>query len=742
MEIDTDEKDTKRQKEEESETDKSGEKKIDKDGRLLGGRAYKVSTFTLPNRGKQNFMFAMDPAKALGYRDSYLFFHRNPQLKRVRITEEEKAWLVQQGLLVSWFKNRDVAVVTARSVFKRFGHNIIKKGKQQKDDYFKPSDVGEDDDDESEPEDLPIARRQLITETMQSDKYSTQAPVDQASWMHHAALAVREFNAKLHARRLAKPTFFDVHTNITQLPSFTQPTLCRFEPIYDQIERNTEAQFDNMHSRRNGIGRGLLDDTYEVEDALRTLPEEMMEDALSVLLPDPEENVERDDYPMALIDGQFQSSYPIDDVRFKTTKPTIVAPSTLNDTAQSIMAQQYYINQVYQAVNNSLMFMESGTGKEAPVTHTQQRVQPTPQPPMTSLPIRKPTTPLPVVSPAPIVTLCGFITPKGQACKRVVMFPGEKCQLHAPLVAAQNKPVNKETPGTQTPAPTYAENKCADCHYLSAPVALLRKEKNTVCDVFAMVKCAKCSKRYHPVCVNLDTPRQVAAVESYPWSCPDCKVCCICKEAGDEAKLMICDGCDRGWHTTCCNPPLDKIPSDSWLCPLCADCHSCDERDGKSGDSYHHAVAPPSDRYKYPVYLATYCGTCHDNFTQDRICPVCLKTYKEDDSEEDENEMVACDSCDYWIHTSCDESLTPEQYQKLCDDEDAKYKCPLCADSVKPLVHTGTAVMALKGLSAPSGYCVGLLGGKVKTRGVVTYKKAKVGVPEINGTGIAEMPQL
>ncbi|KAI9033700.1 hypothetical protein CLU79DRAFT_724923 [Phycomyces nitens] len=656
-----------------------------------------------------------------------------------RFWEEEKAWLVQQGLLVSWFKNRDVAVVTARSVFKRFGHNIVKKGKQQKDDYFKPSDV-----EESDPEQVPAPRHQLITDSIQSDKYSTQAPVDQASWMHHAALAVREFNAKLHARRLAKSTFYDVHTNITQLPSSTQPTMCRFEPPSQDTEGKDEILFDNRQSRqsgRHGIGRALLEDTYDIEDALRTLSGDIAKAASSVLAPVSKEVIEQDAYPMALIDGQFQSSYPIDFVRFKEPTPKIISPSTVNDTAQSLMAQQYYINQVYQAVNNSLMYMESGAIKETPATHTPQRVQPTPSQPPSTLSTRKPTTPLPARSPA-TVTLCGYITPKGQACKRVVMFPGEKCQLHAPLVAAQNKPANKDSPGTHTAAPTYAENKCADCHYLSAPVALLRKEKNTVCDVFAMVKCAKCTKRYHPVCVNLDTPRQVAAVESYPWYCPDCKVCCVCKTTGDEATLMICDGCDRGWHTKCCNPPLDKIPSDSWLCPLCADCHGCDERDGKNGDSYHHAIAPPSDRYKYPVYLATYCGTCYDNFTKDRICPVCLKTYKEDDSEEDENEMVACDSCDYWIHAGCDESLTPEQYQKLCDDEEAKYKCPLCTDSVKPLVHTGTAVMALKGLSAPSGYCVGLLGGKIKTRGVVSYKKAKVGVPEINGTGIAEMPQL
>ncbi|KAG2222126.1 hypothetical protein INT45_007562, partial [Circinella minor] len=299
-----------------------------------------------------------------------------------------------------------------------------------------------------------------------------------------------------------------------------------------------------------------------------------------------------------------------------------------------------------------------------------------------------------------------------------------------------------------------AENKCAECHYLSAPSELLTKDN--ACDAFSMIKCSKCTRKYHPVCAHLKTPRQLAAVESYPWACPECKVCCVCKSAGDESTLMICDDCDRGWHTGCCNPKVEKVPEvlfyhylliigiiillGSWLCPLCADCHGCDEQGDKT--EYFHALAPPpTDKIKYPVYLATYCGKCYDNFKNDRFCPCCLKTFSEEDENDDEeNEMVACDSCDHWIHTGCDETLTPEKYQSLCDDEEAKYTCPLCADNIKPIHQTNNATLALKGQAQPSGYCVGIVGGKIKARGVVRYKDHKVAVPEIKGTGIAEMP--
>jgi hypothetical protein len=85
--------------------------------------------------------------------------------------------------------------------------------------------------------------------------------------------------------------------------------------------------------------------------------------------------------------------------------------------------------------------------------------------------------------------------------------------------------------------------------------------------------------------------------------------------------------------------------------------------------------------------------------------------------------MVACDTCDYWVHVGCDEALTPDRYQKLCDDEDEKYNCPLCEGRVKPIVHTGHAALALKGVSAPSGTPVGIIGGKVRKTHHQCYKE-------------------
>ncbi|KAG0193423.1 hypothetical protein DFQ28_005427 [Apophysomyces sp. BC1034] len=698
----------------ESETDDAGEEKIDKDGQLRGGREYKVLTFTLPTREGQLLMFAMDPAKILGYRDSYLFFHKNPQLKRIRISEDEKKWLVEQQLLVSWFRNRDVAVVTARSVFKCFGSRIVKSGRRRRDDYFETQEaIGGAELDESQSDSSETAaRRSLITKTPHSNGYTSSSPINKATWMHHAALAVRGFNAHLHERRAEKPMFYDIHTNVNQIASATQPTTCTFEFMKtseEDIPKMSRVEFE--HSSRNtsgvrfqGVGKDLLENNYDTGKILDTLPSDIRLSASRMLSSYQREVCQKTDrdetYPLALVEGQYQTSFPIHSTRFNQPDPKIISPLAVSATAQSIMAQQYYLNQVYQAVNSNMAaFAEqaapaalnaqpssSGRPPIAKANLPSQNSSPRP------ISVVAPTPPAPPrnVDTATEPTLCGYITPKGQACKRTVMIPGEKCQAHA--TTAAGRPASAENKSANASQATYAESGCADCHYLSAPPELLPKDGKKMCDAFAMVKCAKCDLKYHPPCIHLKTPRQLAAVESYPWSCPQCKVCCVCKAAGDETKLMI---------------------------------------------------SPPSDRYKYPAYLATYCRKCYDNFNEDRFCPICLKTFSEDDDNDDEdNEMVACDSCDHWIHTGCDETLTPEKYQSLCDDETAKYLCPLCADNVKPLVHTGTAVMALKGLSAPSGYCVGMIGGKIKTRGVVNYKKIKLGVPEINGTGIAEMPRL
>ena len=44
-----------------------------------------------------------------------------------------------------------------------------------------------------------------------------------------------------------------------------------------------------------------------------------------------------------------------------------------------------------------------------------------------------------------------------------------------------------------------------------------------------------------------------------------------CEGCGSQAErwMLVCDGCQRGWHMTCLQPQLDEVPAGRWLCPIC-----------------------------------------------------------------------------------------------------------------------------------------------------------------------------
>ncbi|XP_050348273.1 PHD and RING finger domain-containing protein 1 isoform X2 [Nymphalis io] len=49
----------------------------------------------------------------------------------------------------------------------------------------------------------------------------------------------------------------------------------------------------------------------------------------------------------------------------------------------------------------------------------------------------------------------------------------------------------------------------------------------------------------------------------------DPTVCEICGSTEDEETMLLCDGCDLGYHMQCLSPPLAEVPADQWLCPNC-----------------------------------------------------------------------------------------------------------------------------------------------------------------------------
>jgi hypothetical protein len=118
------------------EFDDSGEKKVAANGLPLEGREYKCRTFYVPNRGNKLFMLATECARVLGYRDSYLLFNKNRSLHKIIANQAEKDDLIAQEILPYSYRSRQIAIVTARSMFRQFGSRLIVNGRRVRDDYW------------------------------------------------------------------------------------------------------------------------------------------------------------------------------------------------------------------------------------------------------------------------------------------------------------------------------------------------------------------------------------------------------------------------------------------------------------------------------------------------------------------------------------------------------------------------------------------------------------------------------
>ncbi|KAJ5774497.1 Chromatin-remodelling complex RSC SWI/SNF subunit Rsc7/Swp82 [Penicillium paradoxum] len=238
--------------------DPIGATKVDENGHLQGGREYRVRTFKILGRGDRLYMLSTEPARCIGFRDSYLFFQKHKMLYKIIIDDDAKRDLIERELIPHSYKGRAIGVVTARSVFREFGAKIIVGGKKITDDYDEAA-ARERGDVEGElvvPEDrLPgpgetYNRNQYVAWHGASSVYHTNAPsvplaggkpvdikkrrvpVTDDNWMLEHARAASNFNSKLaEMRRANLGGVYDVHTNTMQYPKIMQPTHARWERV-------------------------------------------------------------------------------------------------------------------------------------------------------------------------------------------------------------------------------------------------------------------------------------------------------------------------------------------------------------------------------------------------------------------------------------------------------------------------------------------------------------------------------
>jgi PHD and RING finger domain-containing protein 1 len=44
----------------------------------------------------------------------------------------------------------------------------------------------------------------------------------------------------------------------------------------------------------------------------------------------------------------------------------------------------------------------------------------------------------------------------------------------------------------------------------------------------------------------------------------------VCGGCDREDRMLLCDGCHRGYHLECLDPPRDTMPLEDWFCLDCA----------------------------------------------------------------------------------------------------------------------------------------------------------------------------
>ncbi|EED19513.1 nuclear localization protein NPL6, putative [Talaromyces stipitatus ATCC 10500] len=235
-----------------------GEKKVDKMGRLLGGREYRVRTFTILNRGERLYMLSTEPARCIGFRDSYLFFQKHKMLYKIIIDDDAKRDLIERDIIPHSYKGRAIGVVTARSVFREFGARIVIGGRKVIDDYDEKAALERGDvegelavpEDRLPPPGEPYNRNQYVAWHGASAVYHTGAPsvplpvgkavdpkkrkvaVTGDNWMIEHAREASRFNSVLaNVRRENLEGVYDVHTNYMQYPKIMQPTHARWERV-------------------------------------------------------------------------------------------------------------------------------------------------------------------------------------------------------------------------------------------------------------------------------------------------------------------------------------------------------------------------------------------------------------------------------------------------------------------------------------------------------------------------------
>lgn len=243
--------------------DPKGLEKVDELGHLKGGRRYRVKTFTLLNHGDKQFMISTEPARLVGFRDSYLLFKTHRSLFKKVCDNEEKMDLIDRHIIPNSYKGRSVNLVSARSIFREFGAKIIYDGKKVIDDFWEQRAIDNGDIPGTYAD--PTEIRHVAPTVSEPPSGSGNTPVSAATlfnyqgdptWMYLIAAQTREYNTKLLEQRslVVIRGQKDTYTGLTFFPLSTQPTKSKLIKVEDAKETLYDTYVTNPNILRKYTG--------------------------------------------------------------------------------------------------------------------------------------------------------------------------------------------------------------------------------------------------------------------------------------------------------------------------------------------------------------------------------------------------------------------------------------------------------------------------------------------------------
>jgi SET domain/PHD-zinc-finger like domain/F/Y rich C-terminus/PHD-like zinc-binding domain/PHD-finger/F/Y-rich N-terminus len=230
----------------------------------------------------------------------------------------------------------------------------------------------------------------------------------------------------------------------------------------------------------------------------------------------------------------------------------------------------------------------------------------------------------------------------------------------------------------------------------------------------AIMHCSSCSRRMHSKCVTpVICPDGVFAVDAADgkFRCNNCLTCVDCKESipgpprpnapRDAPNVLRCVVCKcSAMHKSCFEKRIvasSRVDADGALMRVSSPVRFNRNVRTKKPSAAAHVFRCQSCRScrhcgQLRVEFASWneeleaCQECAElyvvGFPKGHVCPICDKI----DREDEDIDMIHCDSCQRWVHAVDCCGLEYEEFVRLERDEAASYFCPRCEPPDRPLL--------------------------------------------------------